>query len=274
MLWGKGLGMRVSMNLNEMFFSQNSLEIFSKCRMRFKKRYVDGLLWKSREATENNHAEKGRLFHLLAYRYFMGLDDSFVDEKGEYSDIKVWQDRLKSYMVINSNNSYYPEFELKLAEDSIKIQAKYDLIIIDAENRAVIYDWKVQEKSINPKNAEQAFQTRVYMYLLAKAGDIINGKSIKPEDITMIYWQARHPANPVKMNYSEELFKKDEEFLRSEIEKILNCNFDSMGLKTNDEKVCRFCEFCSICNGFDSEEVIDNADEFEIEWEQIEEVEF
>lgn len=260
--------------LNEMFFSQNSLEIFSKCRLRFKKRYVDGLLWQNHEISENNHAEKGRLFHLLAYRYFMGLDDSFADEKNEYSDIKVWQKRLKDYILINPNNTYYPEFELKLEQGNMRLQAKYDLIMVDAENRAVIYDWKVQEKQIKPKTAEQAFQTRVYMYLLAKVGDIINGKPIKPDNITMVYWQANHPANPVKIEYSQEFFKKDEEFLKEEIKKILNCNFDSSKLKTKDEKVCRFCEFCSICNGFDSEEVTDGETEFDIEWNQVEEIEF
>ena len=273
-------------NLNDMYFSQNSFEIFSKCRMKFKKRYIDGLLWRSHESTENNHAEKGRLFHLLAYRYFMGLDDTFVDEKGEYANIKVWQDRLKMTLgtVLSGASKgvaqnrpqchLFPEFELKLCEGETRLQAKYDLIMIDTDNRAVIYDWKVQDKPIKPKNAEQAFQTRVYMYLLAKAGDIIQGKPIKPEDITMIYWQANHPASQVKICYSEELFKLDEEFLKSEIEKILNCDFGSAGLKTTDEKVCRFCEFCSICNGFESEEVIDDADGFEIEWEQVEEVEF
>jgi len=259
--------------LNEMFFSQNSLEIFSKCRMKFKKRYIDGLLWNSRESTENNHAEKGRMFHLLAYRYFMGLDDSFVDEKSDYDDIKVWQDRLKSFITINRKNAYYPEFELKFSEGEIRLQAKYDLIMIDADNRAVIYDWKVLEKPIKQKNVEKAFQTRVYMYLLAKVGDIINGKSIKPEDITMIYWQANHPSNPVKIEYSEEMFKQDEKFLKSKIEKIFNCSFEASGLKTTDDKICRFCEFCSICNGFDSEEVIEDEG-IEIEWEQIEEIEF
>lgn len=260
--------------LDKMFFSQNSLEIFSKCRMKFKKRYVDGLWWHSGEAAKDSHAEKGRLFHLLAYRYFMGLDDSIADEKGEYTGIKIWQDRLKSYVVVNPSNEYYPEFELRFAEDKVRLQAKYDLIMIDKDNKAVIYDWKVQEKAIKPKNAENAFQTRVYMYLLAKSGDIINGKTVKPEDITMIYWQANHPTKPVIIAYSEKLFKQDEEFLKNEIEKILNCDFDSSVLKTIDEKICGFCEFCSICNGADPEKVIDDADEFDFEWEQIEEVEF
>lgn len=260
--------------LNDMFFSQNSLEIFNKCRLRFKKRYVDGLLWHSHESAENNHAEKGRLFHLLAYRYFMGLDDSFIDEKNEYADIKVWQKRLKEYITINTKNAYYPEFELKLGQGNVKLQAKYDLIMIDAENRAVIYDWKVQEKQIRQKAAEQAFQTRVYMYLLAKAGDIINGKPINPEDITMVYWQANHPGSPVVIEYSKELFMQEQKFLKEEIEKILNCNFEADGLETTNEKICKFCEFCSICNGFDSEEVIDGEAELHIEWEAVEEIEF
>lgn len=259
--------------LKKMYFSQNSLGIFNKCRLKFKKRYVDGLLWHAKEDKANNHAEKGRLFHLLAYRYFMGLDDSFIDESGEYGDIKIWQERLKEYITINQKNSYFPEFELKFAENDVKLQAKYDLIMIDKDNKAVIYDWKVQEKQIKQKNAEQAFQTRVYMYLLAKAGDIINGKPIKPEDITMVYWQANHPASPVRIVYSQELFKQDEEFLESEIERILNCDFDALGLKTEDQKVCKFCEFCSICNGVDSKEVM-QEDDFDIEWGEIEEVEF
>lgn len=254
--------------LNKMFFSQNSLEIFSKCRLRFKKRYVDGLWWHSGEA-KDSHAEKGRLFHLMAYRYFMGLDDSIDNE-----EIRIWQERLKKYISISPKNSYYPEYELRLSDNDIKLQAKYDLVAIDSQNRAVIYDWKVQDKPIKPKTAETAFQTRVYRYLLAKAGDIINGKPIKPEDITMIYWQANHPETPVVIGYSEEMFNQDEEFLKEEIKKILSCRFDAKGLKTADEKACKFCEFCSICNGFDSEEEAGTETESDIEWEDAEEIEF
>ena len=263
--------------LKKLFLSQSSLEIFNNCRMKFKKRYIDGLYWKNTtsDSEEAMKTEKGRLFHLLAYRYLLGLDCGLDETDEDYKELDSWMIKLKNFIGPSQGSSFYPEYELKLSDDILKIQAKYDLISIGDNGKVVIYDWKVQEKSLNRNRVENAYQTIIYRYLLARLGEIINGERIKPENISMVYWQPTHPSNAVCINYSQEMYEKDGGFLKSEINKIMTCDFESSNLKTMDQKVCRYCEYCAICNDVNPDInsiVIDEG--FEFDWDEIGEIEF
>lgn len=264
--------------LGKLYFSQNSMEIFKQCRMKFKKRYLDGLYWRNwlLDSEKTLKTEKGRLFHLLAYRYFLNINSQAGEDIGnEHEELKPWMESLKKFIEIKEDRLYFPEFELKLTENHMKLQAKFDLIVIDVNGDAAIYDWKVHDKPLNRSLLETSYQTVIYRYLLAKAGKTITG--MKPElgRISMTYWQPSHPSNPVRIDYSEEQFKQDEVFLNNEIEKILNCDFDSPAIKTADMKICRFCEFCSICNNTKPDTAgIKTDTEFGLEWDEVDEIEF
>lgn len=252
--------------LEKMYFSQSSLEIFNQCRLKFKKRYIDRLYWRNwvLGSEESIRTEKGRLFHLLAYRFFLNMDCEPGNITDEYKELQDWMRNLKSFVELNPVGLYHPEFELKMSADGLKLQAKYDLIVIEEGYRAIIYDWKVQDKPLNRKHLEGCFQTVVYRYMLAKAGRTVSGFDIQPENISMVYWQPNHPNMPVRIDYSSELFRQDEWFVKHEINKIMNCDFGSPAIKTTDPNICRHCEFCSICNGFQPEK-----DEFEFEDEDL-----
>ena len=238
--------------LDKMFFSQSSLEIFNQCKIKFKKRYIDGLFWRNEvsDSKESSRTEKGRLFNLFAYRYFLNLDLNLEVIEAEHTELVEWLERLKRFVEIEDKSRYYPEFEIRMAIGQLKIQAKFDLIKVDKDGKVTIYDWKVNEKPLDAKRTLFSFQTIVYRYLLARSGEMLIQNNIDPQNIKMIYWQPTHPVNPIGVEYSSRLFQEDEVFLSSHIEKILSCNFDAPNIRAVDEKVCKHCEFCSICNDF------------------------
>jgi CRISPR/Cas system-associated exonuclease Cas4 (RecB family) len=258
--------------LDKMFFSQTSLAIFDQCSMKFKKRYIDGLLWKNSEPNSQSVmiTQKGRLFHLLAYRYFLGMDSSAGEVEAEYIELDTWVERLKRFIQIDKENQYFPEFELKISIDKLRLQAKYDLIVLKNDGEAVIYDWKVQEKKLNQKHLKSSWQTIVYRYLLAKAGRALSGKEISPEKIKMIYWQPTLQVEE-EFAYSQKLFEQDEKLIQSQIETILNCHQPA---KVLDPKICTNCEFCAICSDFRPKSDEDNFELEGLDWDEIEEIEF
>ncbi len=262
--------------LEKMYFSQNSLEIFSQCRMKFKKRYLDGLYWRNwtPDSEDLKRLEKGRLFHLYAYRYALGLDTQAGCRGEDDGCIAGWLDKLKRFLKAEGGSPLFPEFELKISEDIMRLQAKFDLIALNDDGRVTIYDWKVQGKPLNRKRLEQSYQTILYRYLLTRAGETVKGTPIKPEDISMVYWQPEFPDRPVRITYSTSLFEEDDRFIRNQIQKIMECDFTSLILKTTDERICKHCEFCSICNHYQPEQIAYDGIEPELEWEEIEEIEF
>lgn len=235
--------------LDNLLFSQSSIEIFNECKIKFKKRYLDGLYWQAKFTNPQiaNYIEKGRLFHLLAYRYFSGIDYNNSDCTQENEELYYWMDNLKKFIAIDSSFTYLPEFEVRISEDLLKLQAKFDLIVF-TDNKAIIYDWKVYQKPLGKKNLNFSLQTVIYRYMLARTYSNIINKIIQPESISMVYWQPNFPGNYVQIPYSNDQFSKDEEQIKSLISSIRDFNFESDCIPPIDRNVCKFCEFFFICN--------------------------
>ena len=125
----------------------------------------------------------------------------------------------------------------------------------------------------------QLYGDRLYRYLLARAGNHLNGgQPFAPESIQMIYWYTDFPSEPSTFHYDASLFKRDEaaiEKLVSEIESLEKFEL------TNDEGKCRFCAYRSYCNRgvtagdwHDAEAEAEVHEAFDINFEQIGEIAF
>ncbi|NMA95056.1 MAG: PD-(D/E)XK nuclease family protein [Clostridiales bacterium] len=226
------------------FFSQHALNIFRICPIRFQKRYIEGLYWK--DGFENRSIETGRNFHILADRYFsdVSLNMEFFEEYGELND---WMDALKDYVPKKARGQYYPEYQLKIQIDDIKLQAKYDLLHIDGSGKLIIYDWKTQQSPIGYRDLASSIQTRVYRYVLAMGGHRLKGESVDPEDIIMKYWQPAIADRTVELSYSIRERESDGRFLKDMIEKIKGFDYNGYD-KTKSKRYCSRCEFNYFCN--------------------------
>ena len=130
---------------------------------------------------------------------------------------------------------------------------------------------------------EGKLQTRVYPYILSRAGAQLNqGKKIEAEKIEMVYWFSNHPTSQVKFTYDQQKYLEDEGFIRGLISEIEAMDVDIYPL-TDNEKRCRFCVYRSLCSrgvtaGSIDELEDDLSDDLEfdmdIDFNQIAEIEF
>jgi len=133
-----------------------------------------------------------------------------------------------------------------------RLTAHFDLIAGD-DDRAVIVDWKTEQRQPARERLLQRVQTRVYRYVLTVA------QQRPPGTVSMIYWFAQYPDQPVTLPYDAAQYAADHQYLSELIEEIENLARDSGELvrtpspgfewpKTPDERKCAYCVYRSLCN--------------------------
>ena len=261
--------------LENMYFSQNSLSMFNLCPLKFRYRYIDGLywpkLWDGRDSMRES-VELGQKFHLLAQRYFEGIDPFVPDNEPHAEKLKIWLKELKKFLPINPEHTYLPEHELRMGSKDIKLLAKYDLVHITSNNRVIIYDWKTYRKAKKKTYLENHLQTRVYMYTFAAAGNIYV-PGLTPRDITIVYWHPEHIQNGIAIPYDEVKHNSNEMFLNGLIRDICSRPYENF-LTTQEEKVCVSCEYRPVCQGMQAELIDSELFDDYIDVEEIVELSF
>jgi hypothetical protein len=160
-------------------------------------------------------------------------------------------------------------------------------------SRAVILEWKTSRKRPRRKWLAERLQTRVYPYLLVRAGSYLmkNGgwrmedgewRPFQPEQIEMVYWFANFPRDPERFPYDAAQYDADGAYLASLVEEIKSLGDEDFPL-TIQEQRCRYCPYRSLCRRGVRAGALDEAedepewgDDFEIalEFEQIAEIEY
>ncbi len=265
-------------NRGEMFFSQSALGTYQSCQLRFRRRYLEGLYWPGTWALDKEGKdilEQGKLFHLLAQRYYMlGQDPNLNSVISE--PIREWIRRLVDFRPLEPGTVFLPEQELRLHTGDLRLVAKYDLLAFKPDGRVLIYDWKTTGTAPKKEYWERHLQTIIYRYGLCAAGEACSpyGK-VLPEKVSMLYWNPQFPGNTASMTYSTGQFFKDEEYLKGLIKEIENREYE-LFLATTDEKRCRHCEYSPICLGERAAEAALEEDDLnlELDWESINEIGF
>lgn len=237
-------------------YSQNSINTYKSCPLKFKYKYIDNINWKHDDIESREYYEGlkvGREFHLLCERYFSNIPLG-IDENNQ-SDFALWINKIKKVIPINKENIYLPEYEVRYNLFGDEIQAKYDLVIIK-KDKIEIWDWKTENRKINHKNVENRMQTIVYMFLakevIAKLYDI----NIKALNIEMKYYQPLFDDGPINISYSDEKHNINKNKLNDYINMIKHTKYDNEQIDYKYELIsnknhCKFCEFNKLCNGDD-----------------------
>ena len=309
-------------------FSQASLQDFVDCRRRFQLRYLYRLAWPALEAepaVENERAmQQGALFHHMIQQHLSGVPVERLDamasaQEGQaelekpqaYNLARWWQNYLayagdllsiKKVEIQNLSQDtkdtkerlIYPEVTLFSSLAEHRVVAVYDLILVNPGQSALILDWKTSRKRTARQWLSEKLQTRIYPYLLVKAGAHLNKNSISvgrqfsagcfpiPEQIEMIYWFAEYPADPERFTYDTSQFRQDEAYLTSLIQEISALGEADFPLTTHFER-CHFCTYRSLCErgvragSFDKIEdsgLAEQAPEQDFDFEQVGEIAF
>ena len=277
--------------LNDFQFSQGSLQDYVDCPRRFQLRYVERVAWPAIEtepALENeHHLQQGAAFHRLVHQHVLGMTPERLSSAVTDEDLRRWWRNYLENGPADLPPSRYPEVVLSGPVCGHRLVAKYDLIGVDTRRRAVIVDWKTSRRRSRRKWLAERLQTRVYPYLLVRAGAHLNGgQPLEPEQVEMVYWFANFPGDPEHFSYNTAQFKADGVYLAALIEEIKReierPEGETLPL-TTQERRCRYCAYRSLCRRGVRAGLLDETeaewgpdDDFDIslDFEQIAEIKY
>lgn len=263
-------------------FTQASLQDYADCPRRFQLRYVERVAWPALEADsalENErHMQQGIAFHRLAHQHALGIPEEQLARTVSDADLRRWWHNYLTRGPDDLPAARYPEIALSAPLGDYRLVAKYDLIAIG--QRAIIVDWKTSRKRSRRKWLFERLQTKVYPYLLVRAGAHLNGgQPLAPEQVEMVYWFADFPDDPARFPYDVAQYEADAAYLTSLVGRIANPPYPL----TTDEQHCRYCRYRSLCRRgveagpFDEMEdaaTPDDEFDFNLDLEQIAEIEY
>ncbi len=280
-------------------FSQSSLQDYRDCRRRFQLRYIYEFAWPAAESAPAMENERfllrGSFFHRLAQQYFVGVPVDRLSASIQEAELREWWQNFLDFSsqtdgYISSvlseersnreNRSLFPEISLSAPIGNYRLAAKYDLIVLVGNGSFKIYDWKTSNHRPKRKWLIERMQTRIYPYLLVRAGAALNhGIPIAPGEVEMTYWYAAFPDDPLHFPYSAAQFEQDHLFLQGLVDEIASLP-PVQYQRTAQEDRCTYCAYRSLCERGEQAGNLDDqiddhdADEILIDFEQIAEIEF
>jgi hypothetical protein len=231
--------------------SRPKLTTFLNCPRRFQLRYLRHLSWPDLfgDAQTEEALTRGKQFHLLLERHFLGLDIPLTSI-GDTA-VSTWYQSFKQHNPVRQNGRFLPEHRLTVPIGSHLLLGRFDLLVIgeqEGEPFAHIYDWKTG-RAKGAGELEQDWQTRLYLALLAEGGGALwgDGRSLHPDRITFTYWYAAEPDAPRIIHYSAARHAQnwaEIEAVASQIEDHLQQ--DEWPL-TAERSRCRRCGYQAYC---------------------------
>lgn len=232
-------------------FSQSSLQDYIDCKRRFELRYIDRLAYpaiESEPTLENEkHQQEGEIFHRLVQQHLLGIPEEKLARLAAGPNLqRWWENYLLHFRFPRPPLAAYPELTLSAPLGDFRLLAKFDLVAVFPEGRAIIYDWKTYRKRPRNEHLVARMQTRVYRALLAQAAAHLNGgQPFAPEHIEMVYWFPDFPTEPARFPYDTAQFKRDRDQLARLAAEIPAAA--SYPLTEEDQK-CAYCTYRSYCN--------------------------
>ena len=270
----------------DLIFSQTGLQDLVDCRRRFQLRHLDELAWPAIESEPVVENEKrmraGAQFHKLAHQYILGIPVERLTALAGDEQLGNWWAAFLQSGLADQEGRKYPEKLLSSTVAGHRLVAKYDLLLAD-DGKWRIYDWKTGKYTPKRETLERRMQSIIYPLVLATAGDSLNeGNPIQPSQIEMVYWYAEEPGQPITLPYSEEQYARDRAYIETTIEELKLLQVEDFTL-TEDERRCKYCVYRSLCGRGEEAgsgeyevvaELLEPAEDIEIDFEQLSEVEF
>ncbi|GBO52262.1 superfamily I DNA and RNA helicases [Pseudanabaena sp. lw0831] len=232
--------------------SQGHLNIWEICRRRYQYSFLEELSLPEADLQRKKNLLLGSNFHLLMQQKELGLDvlslassdpklqswlAAFEHQPPEMIDgDRLCEHRRTLEMTI--------EMSLHHSENSdcgqayFVLTAIYDFLIL-GDRKAQILDWKTHQVAIAAEKLKTNWQTRLYLYLLAKT------TNYAPEQLSMTYWFA-NTAKSVIIPYSQAEYISTETQLKQILTEINQAiNYPKLPLNSPD---CNYCEFRDRCD--------------------------
>lgn len=237
--------------LQDFYHTRQSLEAFDSCPLKFYKRYYEGLRWdKLIDAEDRAVIERGNDFHMLARRYFLGVDCGLEEGARDYEILSGWLKSLKDSFILREDACYLPEYKLRYESEDMRLEANFDLVIL-CDGKLEIWDWKTHasdtaDRASKRERLEKSLQTMVYMYTSKERSCAVFGREYDFKDIRMYYWQPEPSEVIASIEYSSLLHERFSNRL-GQLVKSMEA-FDSQAFdRSLYSKHCKYCEFNWFC---------------------------
>ena len=255
-------------------FNQANLQDYVDCRRRFQLRYLMQIAWPAirvEPALEHERLLRlGSALHRMIQQHTLGMSEERLNQVVQDDDLNRWWQNYLQFLPANLPQDRRSEALLSAPIAGHRLVAKFDLLAINPGERVVIVDWKTSLRRPSKRWLVERLQTRVYRYLIVKAGSYLNrNEPIHPEQVEMIYWFANYPGRPEHLGYDDVQYRADDEFLNCLVEEIEGLKEDEFDLTDRNER-CRYCCYRSLClrgvraGGIDSfREELESSDDFD-----------
>ncbi|MBE9033179.1 PD-(D/E)XK nuclease family protein [filamentous cyanobacterium LEGE 11480] len=194
-----------------MRLSQSNLKLLSACPRKFQHLYLDQYAVPVGLEQVERMAE-GSQFHLLMQQHSLGLPINALLEGDP--QLKTWfetfQQQRSQILRLEENEQILwqqSEHLRTISHQGHVLTVVYDWVMLGATQGQII-DWKTYPKPLKAKRLEQDWQTRLYLYVLAKTTTVV------PEQLVMTYWffQSRPDDNAaaqsIRVRYSTQQYEQ------------------------------------------------------------------
>lgn len=241
-----------------LLLDQTALTTFEACPRRFQLRYMERLPWPSSplDLKQSLAVERGRQFHRLVERHFLGLP---VDSEAIKDDVvRDWWQRFAHSNLAVPYGKRWPEHRLTIPVADNFLNGRFDLLVLGEEDGkpfAQLFDWKTSRPR-SVADLKSAWQTRLYLALIAESGQALfpEGRSLTPDRISLTYWYPREADQPRVLTYSEEEHRQNWlaiQELVAEIQELLAAiaasDPEEKWPLTDDWGRCRRCLYQTYC---------------------------
>jgi len=240
--------------------SQGHLNIWENCRRKYQYTFLEELSLPDADLELKRKLLLGSNFHLLMQQKELGLDVSALASSD--ANLQSWLaafenqppemivgDRLCEHrrtLEISLEMSLHHKENNDRGQEYFVLTAIYDFLIL-GDRQAQILDWKTHQRAIAREKLEHNWQTRLYLYLLAKTSNYA------PEQLSMTYWFA-NTADSVIISYSQLQHDQTEKRLTEILSDLSQSLYEWQlyGLdhpqRQPDGDVCMYCEFRDRCD--------------------------
>jgi len=249
-------------------FSQHSLNTYLRCPRRYWLKYVERQPWPAREGAEGEgasrdkeHLRRGAVFHDWLVRRQLGVPmESVVAACGDPELQRWWYAFEALDLAALPCDIREAELPVVVPVGDYALYARFDLLAVDRGGRAVIVDWKTLPVMPSLRTLRERVQTRVYLFALVSAGEVLAGERIAAEDSAMWYWFVENPHELVPVSYDSGTFAADRDWIVGLVDEIAGASRASC-LRTDDARQCRRCNYRTLCHreGTSDEAVPENA---------------
>jgi PD-(D/E)XK nuclease superfamily len=243
--------------------SQGHLSVWTTCRRKFQHYFLDELSLPTASDVQSK-LDLGTKFHLLIQQKELGLD--VADVAASEANLEKWllafETNPPTTISGNRLSEHRRTCELRIHDHDYVLNAIYDLLIVSSDRTstetttetitAQIIDWKTHQRPLSFAQLQTNWQTRLYLYILAKTTDFA------PEQLSMIYWFA-NTAKSITINYDRTQYQTTEHDLAEILSQIsqaqLEGNFAQLPIGSNECTRCDFAHRCLRASEVDNPEI-------------------